>query len=117
MKLGERIPELQFKMRNHSEEKLKSMKFHRVIEAPEMFYLKFPVFKNDAGRTLLQGKVVVNTVNGAVNCYLYNQNGDLYPAFFNHSHNTDSYIYKINKIYIEELKKFGIKEITKDDEQ
>lgn len=114
MKIGDRIPELQFKMYNHSEDRLKSMKFHRVLETPEMFYIKFPVFKNDSGKALLTGRIVVSTKNGEVNCYLYGQTGELYPAFFAHNHNTDNYIYKINKLYIEELKKFGIKEIEND---
>lgn len=112
MKLGDRIPELKFKMRNHSEEKLKMLKFKRVLETPEMFQIKFPVFKNDSGKPLLVGKIIVSSVNGSVSCYLYNQLGELYPAFFNHNHNTDSYIFKVNTLYIEQLKKFGIKEIT-----
>ena len=112
MKLGDRIPELNFKMRNHSEERLKSLKFHRVLESPEMFYIKFPLFRGTSGKPLLTGRIVVSTINGDVRCYLYGQNGELYPAFFSHNDNTDSYIFKVNKAYIEEISKFGIKEIT-----
>ena len=92
MKIGDRIPELQFKMYNHSEERLKALKFHRVLESPEMFYMKFPVFKNSLGKALLTGRIVVSTINGDVNCYLYGQTGELYSAFFTHNENTDSYI-------------------------
>ena len=53
MKIGDRIPELTFKMKNHSEERLKALKFHRVLEAPEMFYLKFPVFRNNKGTIMV----------------------------------------------------------------
>ena len=109
MKIGERIPELNFKMRPHTEDRLKALKFHRVPESPQMFYIKFPVVSNN-GKALLTGRIVVDSTNGDVNCYLYGQNGELYPAFFTHNHNTDSYIYKINKLYITELEKFGIKE-------
>ena len=111
MKIGERIPELTFKMKNHSEERLKALKFHRVLEAPEMFYLKFPVFRSERGTVLLTGRIVVSTVNGEVRCYLYGQNGELYSAFFDHNHNVDNYIFKVNKLYVAELEKFGIKEI------
>lgn len=104
MQYGDRIPELNFKMLNHSEERLKNLRFHRVLDSPEMFYIKFPV-------DLLTARIVVNTKNGEVNCYLYGQTGELYHAFFTHNTNTDSYIFKINKLYVEELKKFGIKEI------
>ena len=111
MKIGDRLPELNFKMKTHTEERLKNMKFHRVLETPELFYLKFPLIKGETGKPLLVGKIIVSTINGEVKCYLYGQNGELYPAFFNHSHNTDSYIFKINKWYIDEMKKYGIKEI------
>lgn len=111
MKIGERIPELKFKMKNHSEERLKSLKFHRVLEAPELFYLKFPLVKGASGKALLTGKIIVSTINGEVKCYLYGQTGELYSAFFNHNNNTDSYMFKVNKWYIEEMKKYGIKEI------
>ena len=113
MKIGDRIPELKFKMKNHSEEKLKALKFHRVLEAPEMFYLKFPLIKGSSGKALLTGRIVVSTLNGEVRCYLYGQNGELYQAFFEHNDNTNSYIYKVNKMYIEELNKYGIKECEK----
>ena len=115
MNIGERIPELTFKMKNHTEDRLKYLKFHRVIESPEMFYLKFPLVKGSSGNVLLMGRIVVNTKNGDVNCYLYGQNGELYPQFFSHNANTDSYIYKINNLYIKELEKYGIKEIRKDE--
>ena len=111
MKIGDRIPELTFKMKNHSEERLIALKFHRVLDSPEMFYLKFPVFRSESGTILLEGRIVVSAVNGEVRCYLYGQNGDLYPAFYAHNPNVDNYIFKINKLYLEELKKYGIKEI------
>ena len=111
MQYGDRIPELKFKMNNHSEDRLKTLRFHRVLESPEMFYIKFPVVRNTSGKALLTGRIVVSTKNGEVNCYLYGQTGELYQAFFTHNTNTDSYIFKINKLYVEELKKFGIKEI------
>lgn len=111
MKIGDRIPELKFKMKNHSEERLKALKFHRVIEAPEMFYTKFPLIKGSSGKPLLTGRIVVSTITGEVRCYLYGQNGELYQAFSDHNPNTDSYIYKVNKMYVEELNKYGIKEI------
>lgn len=111
MKIGERIPELTFKMKNHSEERLKALKFHRVLETPELFYLKFPLFRSERGTILLTGRVVVSTVNGEVRCYLYGQNGEMYAAFYNHNHNVDNHIFKINKLYVEELEKYGIKEI------
>lgn len=111
MRIGDRLPELNFKMKNHTEERLKSMRFHRTLEAPELFYLKFPLIKGETGKPLLVGKIIVSTINGEVKCYLYGQTGELYPAFFNHNHNTDSYIFKINKWYIDEMKKYGIKEI------
>ena len=115
MKIGERIPELQFKMRPHTEERLKALKFHRVQESPQMFYLKFPVVISESGKILLTGRIVVDSANGDVTCYLYGQNGELYPAFFSHNHNTDSYIFKVNKLYIKELEKYGIKEIRRNE--
>jgi len=115
MKIGERIPELNFKMKNHSEERLKNLKFHRVSEAPELFYFKFPVVKSTSGKMLLLGKIIVSSINGECKCFLYGQNGELYAAFFNHNHNTDSYIYKINKLYIEQIEKIGVKEIENKD--
>lgn len=113
MKIGDRIPELKFKMRNHTEERLKYLRFHRVLEAPELFYLKFPIIKGDSGKPLLLGKVIVSSINGECKCYLYGQTGELYHAFFNHNTNTDSYIYKINKLYVENLERLGIKEVEK----
>lgn len=110
MKIGDRIPELNFKMKYHSEDRLIHLKFHRVLEAPELFYLKFPLVKGNSGGVILSGKIIVSSLDGSVKCYLYGQNGELYPAFYNHNHNTDSYIYKINKLYIEAIEKFGIKE-------
>lgn len=107
MQYGDRIPELNFKMLNHSEERLKNLRFHRVLDSPEMFYIKFPV-------DLLTARIVVNTKNGEVNCYLYSQTGELYPAFFSHNTNTDNYMWEINKLYTRELEKFGIKEIEHD---
>lgn len=115
MKVGDRIPELTFKMRNHTEERLKFLKFHRVLEAPELFYCKFPVIKGGSGKALLTGKIIVSTLNGECKCFLYGQNGELYAAFFNHNHNTDSYIYKINKLYVEQIEKLGVKEVEKKD--
>lgn len=112
MKMGDRIPELKFKMKNHSEERLKAMKFHRTLEAPELFYYKFPVVKSNSGKILLAGKIIVSSENGNVNCYLYGQNNELYQAFFVHNPNTDSHIFKINKKYVDELAKLGIKEKT-----
>ena len=117
MKIGDRVPDLKFKMKNHSEERLKAMKFHRTLEAPELFYYKFPVVKSGSGKTLLTGKIIVSTENGNVNCYLYGQNNELYQAFFTSNPNTDSYIYKINKRYIEELAKLGIKEKTNEKQE
>jgi len=116
MKIGDRIPDLKFKMKNYSEEKLKALKFHRVTETPEMFYCKFPIAKGESGKTLLTGRIVVSTLNGEVRCYLYGQNGDFYSAFFKQNANVDSYIYKINKLYIKEMEKYGIKEITNEKE-
>lgn len=111
MKIGDRLPELKFKMKSHSEEQLKSLRFHRVPEAPELFYLKFPLIKGQSGKSLLIAKIIVSTIDGDVKCYLYGQTGELYPAFYNHNSNTDSYIFKVNKWYIEEMMKYGIKEI------
>ena len=110
MKVGDRIPELNIRMRNHTEERLKSLKFHRTMEAAELFYIKFPVIKGSSGKNILTGKIVVNSLNGEVRCYLYGQTGELYPAFFEHNSNVDSYIYKVNKIYLDILKEYGIKE-------
>lgn len=110
MKIGDRIPELNFKMKYHSEDRLIHLKFHRVLEAPELFYCKFPLVRGSTGSIILSGKVIVSSIDGSVKCYLYGQTGDLYPAFYNHNHNADGYIYKINKLYIETIEKFGIKE-------
>ena len=110
MELGDRLPELKIKMKSHSEERLKLLKFHRVSEAPELFYMKFPLVKGASGNTILSGKVIVSSIDGEVKCYLYGQTGDLYPAFYNKNHNTDSYIYKINKLFLEKIKEYGIEE-------
>lgn len=110
MQIGDRLPSLKIKMRNHTEDRLKHLKFHRVTEAPEMFYLKFPLIKGSSGNTILTGKVIVNSIDGDVSCYLYGQTGELYPAFYQHEHKQDSYIYKINKLYLDKIKEYGIEE-------
>lgn len=110
MKLGDRIPSIEFKMKKHTEERLKALKFHRMAEDAKLFYIKFPVVSNK-NTVLLSGKVIVNSENGNVVCHLYDKSGNLYPAFYNKNANTDSYILKINNIYISKLKAFGIKEV------
>ena len=98
MKIGDRIPDLNLKMKNHSEQKLKSMKFHRTLENTELFYIKFPVVKGSSGKALLTGKVVVSTINGEVKSYLYGQVGELYPSFFDIVYEYDEFIDKISEI-------------------
>lgn len=112
MKLGDRIPEMKFRMKNCSEDKLKNLKFHRCQEEPTLFYMKFPVVKN-GDRVLLMGKVIVDMNTGAANCFLLDQYGEYYPAFFNHNSNTDQYVLKINNIYVSKIKEYGIKEVEK----
>lgn len=111
MRIGDRIPDLNLKMKNHSEQKLKSMKFHRTLENPELFYIKFPVVRGSSGKALLTGKVVVSTINGEVKSYLYGQIGELYPSFFEKNPNVDSYMFKVNTLYLSIIEKYGIKEI------
>lgn len=113
MKLGDRIPSMEFKMKKHNEERLKALKFHRVPEEPTLFYIKFPVVSNK-NTVLLMGKVIVDSETGRVTCHLYDKSGNYYQAFYNQNANTDSYILKINNIYVSKLKGLGIKEIVED---
>ncbi len=114
MKAGDRIPLMEFKMKKHQEDRLKALKFHRLAEDGSLFHIKFPVVKNKTS-ILLMGEAIVNSLNGAVTCHLYDKSGNFYPAFYNQNANTDSYVLKINNIYVSRLKEYGIKEVEKDD--
>jgi len=107
-----RLPSNRYKMTNHSKDNLKKIGFKKVINEPDLYTYRFPVYKYNNIPT--EWCVLnIDSSTGEVNIDVVNNSGNFLSAFYQHMSGFDEFIEKINSRIKNKLSKLGIKKVKK----